>query len=807
MDTDGKKELQLEIAHVLFIDIVGYSKMLINEQHDSLQELNQIVRDTETFRSAEAAGKLIRLPTGDGMALAFSTTPDAPVQCALEIGKALKSRPEIPVRMGVHSGPVSGIVDVNDRSNVAGAGINMAQRIMDCGDAGHILLSKRVAEDLAQYRQWKAQLHDLGECQVKHSVAVSVVNLYTDEVGNPQVPEKFKRPATEPLPATPPPSPRRNNYSLGIALLVLLVALTAGWWIYSRRSTPAPIAAVLPNKSSDSADPKGIAVLPFENFSEDKANAYFADGIQDEILTRLASIAELKVISRISTQRYKSAPDNLPEIAKQLGVANILEGSVQKSGDTVRVNVQLISAAKDSHLWAETFDRKLTDIFAVESEIAERIAAVLQTKLTGKEKESVRARPTDNPAAYDAYLRGQALVDSYRDSRARLDQIADYFTQAVQLDPNFALAWARLSVVHSRVFWLGFDRSAKRRDDAKETMARALALIPDLTEARLAQGYYQYWIMRDYDAALATFRDAQQRLPNNAEVVAAIGNLERRKGHYEESLIFHLKAAELSPRDVSLIAQPAVTYEIMREFSKAHQLTDRMLNVDPASVSVLSLQARLFLAEGKLDEARKTIASAPSTPDRPYYILARAKIAFAAGQYAEAVTFLQEAIAQAGASLGYHAAEYRYLLGYARERAGDKAGARADHEQARAELEKFAATQPDSPEVPMLLAFVHAELGEKDKALQFAADAIKIFPTAKFVSGGPAYEEALARVQARVGETDAALGGVERLLTVPYLGPEEFVLTSELLRLDPVWDPLRNDPRFAQILAGPPATK
>src|SRR5207302_4788523 len=331
MSAAVNKEIQLEIAHVLFIDIVGYSKLLINEQHELLQELNQVVRTTEAFRAAEAAGKLIRLPTGDGMALAFATTPDAPVQCALEISKALKSHPELRVRMGIHSGPVSGLVDVNDRSNIAGAGINMAQRVMDCGDAGHILLSRHVAEDLEQYRQWQPCLHDLGECEVKHGVRIHVVNLYTEEVGNPQAPEKFRQSKeTQAVPATPvsDAKPAGRSRAMIAALIIIVAAAAAGSYIFSHRSgskappsSTAPAALAIPEKS--------IAVLPFENLSEDKSNAYFADGIQDEILTRLSKIADLKVISRTSTQHYKSAPENLPEIARQLSVAHILEGSVQ----------------------------------------------------------------------------------------------------------------------------------------------------------------------------------------------------------------------------------------------------------------------------------------------------------------------------------------------------------------------------------------------------------------------------------------------------------------------------------------------
>ncbi|PYM01153.1 MAG: hypothetical protein DMF19_07155 [Verrucomicrobia bacterium] len=389
MSLEIKKEIQLEIAHVLFIDIVGYSKLSINDQRAAIDELNQVVRTSEQFQNAEAAARLIKIPTGDGMALVFYKSPEEPVKCALEISRALKEHPKLQLRMGVHSGPVSGVIDVNGQANLAGAGLNVAQRVMACGDAGHILLSRHVAEDLEGYEQWRPFLHDLGFCDVKHGVKLQIVNLCTDEVGNRAMPGKLRAQRQRVA---------RTRWVLLATSLVLLAAVVAAFVTVSRRAA----------RSSPVAPEKSIAVLPFENRSEDKANAYFADGIQDEILTRLSKIADLKVISRTSTQHYKSAPENLREIASQLGVAHIVEGSVQKNGEAVRVNVQLIKAANDSHLWADTYDRKLTDIFSVESEVAKAIAEQLRAKLSGQEEQVVAAKPTDNVEAYDAYLRGLA---------------------------------------------------------------------------------------------------------------------------------------------------------------------------------------------------------------------------------------------------------------------------------------------------------------------------------------------------------------------------------------------------------------
>src|SRR5207244_6598202 len=426
MSDQVTKQIALEIAHILFIDTVGYSKLSINEQRAVVDELTEVVRSSDQYHKAEAASRLIKIPTGDGMALVFYTSPEAPAQCAIEISRNLKQHPRLQLRMGVHSGPLSGVIDVNGHANLAGAGLNMAQRVMVCGDAGHILVSKHVAEDLEEYEHWRPLLHDLGTCEVKHGMRVAIANLYADEVGNPRLPKKFqalKKHTT------------RMRWAAMTAALLTLTLIVAGVAMFSRNRVPSTLAA--PEKS--------IAVLPFENRSEDKANAYFADGIQDEILTRLSKIADLKVISRTSTQHYKSAPENLPEIARQLGVAHILEGSVQKSGNVVRVNVQLIKAANDSHLWADTFDRRLTDIFSVESEVAKAIAEQLRAHLTGQEEQEIAAKPTDNVEAHDAYLRGLAYTMKTDNTAANALGAQKYLREAVRLDPKFALSWALLS--------------------------------------------------------------------------------------------------------------------------------------------------------------------------------------------------------------------------------------------------------------------------------------------------------------------------------------------------------------------------
>ncbi len=473
MPTDHSSDVKFEIGHVLFIDVVGYSKLLINEQSEQIQKLKEIVRGTEQFRLAESEGKLLRLPTGDGGALVFRNSPEAPVLCAVEISKELKNHPELWVRMGIHSGPVTEVTDLNEQANIAGAGINIAQRVMDCGDAGHILLSKRVADDLEQYPRWRSLLDELGECEIKHGQRVVVVNFSSDEIGNPQVPKKFQ--------ALKKHRTRARWTAIATALL-LLAGIVGAFVIVSKKSA----------RSTSTVPEKSIAVLPFENLSEDKANTYFADGIQYEILTRLSKIADLKVISRTSTQHYKSAPENLPEIARQLGVAHVVEGSVQKSGNAVRVNVELIRAANDSHLWADTFDRKVTDIFSVETEIAKAIADQLRAKLTGQEEQSIAAKPTDNPDAYDAFLRGLAFSTHSVYSDEPIRQAINFFEKATELDPNFALAWARLSRAKAFLYFRESDTTTECREAAKRALENAQRLQPNSPDTLLALGYYQY---------------------------------------------------------------------------------------------------------------------------------------------------------------------------------------------------------------------------------------------------------------------------------------------------------------------------
>src|SRR5438874_483389 len=618
-----KKEIELEIAYVLFADIVGYSKLLIDQQRRLLDLLNQIVRGTEQFRKAEANHRLITIPTGDGMALVFYNSPEAPVECALEISRAAREHPELKLRMGVHSGPVSGVVDVSGRANIAGAGINIAQRVMDCGDAEHILLSKHVAEDLEQLGHWKKHLHNLGEAEVKHGAHVSVVNLYTEELGNPEVPQKFlqarhKAVAAVPLPAEKPG--RSRSWMIAAGMLVLIGGLAAGGYVFSRRSTqPVPAnrrpvqsttapeggagpanAGSLPASAAPAAFPeKSIAVLPFENLSEEKANAFFTDGVQDEILTDLAKIADLKVISRTSVMQYKTGvARNLREIAQQLGVAHLVEGSVQRVSNRVRVNAQLIDARSDAHLWAQTYDRDLADVFAIQSEIAKGIADQLQAKLSPAEKSAIEQRPTTDVAAFELYSRAKDLILNVGFSAIfaqNLRQGVELLNQALARDPSFFAAQCQLAYAHDTLYSLGVDHTPERRALAGAAVEAAFRLRPDAGEAHLARAQHLYRGYLDYDRALAELEIARRTLPNDPRIFEFIGYIARRRGQDEDGLRNLQRAVELDPRNFSTLQQLAISYQILRHYAEEIATEDRVLSIKPDDPETKATRARALL--------------------------------------------------------------------------------------------------------------------------------------------------------------------------------------------------------------------
>jgi TolB-like protein/Flp pilus assembly protein TadD len=778
MPSGHSSDVKLEIGHVLFIDIVGYSKLLITEQTEQIQTLKQVIRSTEQFRKAKAEGKLIGLPTGDGGALVFRTSLEAPVLCAIEISQRLKNYPGLEVRMGIHSGPVNEVADLNEQMNAAGAGINIAQRVMDCGDAGHILLSQHVADDLEQYPRWRPQLHSLGECEVKHGVRLGVVNFYDQNVGNPVRPKKFQALKT-----------RRARLRWGAVATgaVLIAGIITAFLIVSKRAMNWSLT--VPEKS--------IAVLPFTNMSEDQRNSYFADGVQDEILEDLAKIADLKVISRTSVMEYKSGTRNLRQIARELGVAHVLEGSVQRAANRIRVTAQLIDARNDSHVWAEHYDRALDDVFAIQSEIAKTIADQLHATLSATEKAGIAQRPTKDLEAYDLYLRALPL---YRDNadpvhaQENLPQAARFLDEAVKRDPKFLSAWCLLSNTHSLMYFQGTDHSPARLELANAAAKTALLVQPDAGEAHLALAYYYYAGFRDYTQAREQLEIARRTLPNNAELFFRVGVFDYRQGRWDEATQNLERAVELDPRNFQYLTQMALCYQPQRRYQDESRAWDQALKIIPGDPNTLVARTEVdanWKADMKPYEATvaKLIAENPrlgSDVDDPFFTLRE--------RTAAAVASILANYSRDG--VNYYGVSYprSYWEGVIARWHGDMAKAQTAFTTARGGLEEILQKQPDFPAALSLLGMIDAGLGKKEDAIREGRRACELLPMTKDAVDGVAFVVNLAQVYAWTGEKDLAIETLAKALSVPndcHYGE---------LKLHPIWDPLRDNPRFDKLM-------
>ena len=812
MADEGKTQLRLEIAHVLFIDIVGYSKLLIDEQSEALEELNHIVRNTEAARKAEAASQLVYLPTGDGMALAFTGTVEEPVECALQISQTLRGQPSLPVRMGIHSGPVHHVSDVNQRDNIAGAGINIAQRVMDCGDAGHILLSKRVADDLAQFRRWQPYLHELGDFEVKHGVIVSVVNLYADVVGNPNPPGRLKDVKRVSRRASAVDRPRRSPLLValvigGVMLFILgaLAIVFAPAILKQVRDTKAAAKSGPATAQADtSISDKSIAVLPFENMSRDPDNAFFTDGVQDQILTALSKIADLKVISRTSVLQYKSgAPRNLREIAQQLGVSHVLEGSVQRAGNKVRVNAQLVNAQTDAHEWADNYDRPVDDVFAIQSEIAKAIAEQLQTKLSPQEKSAIEKPPTKDVVAFDLYSRGKTLFISTSFSALagqNLRQAVDLLNQALARDPSFFLAQCQLAVVHLNLYFLGIDHTPARLAAADAAVAAAIRLQPEAGEAHLTRAEHLYRGYLDYDGALAELAIARKLLPNDPRVFELTGYIARRRGQLDEGLRNLQRAIELDPRNFFTLQQIALSYAGARRFREEIGALDRALAIKPDDVETRIVRAFADL-EWKADTQplHRTIEEIRSKDPDALKSVADTWLNCALAERDAAAA--EAALAALGDNkFGNDAIQldHGFCEGLIARMQKDDAKARAAFTRARAVHEKMAAEQPEYGPALCMLAVIDAGLGRKEDALREGRRAIELHPVAKDAINGVHMFEYFAITAAWVGEKDVAC---ENLIKSIQLGGLGGVNSYGQLKLMPYWDPLRGYPPFEKIVS------
>ena len=785
MSSVQEPHLHLEVGHILFLDIVGYSKLLSDEQKELVQELNQIVRETEQFRAAEAEGKLTRLPTGDGMVLVFTNNPEAPVECALEISKALQSHPKFKLRMGIHSGPVNPVADVNDQSNLAGAGINVAERVMSCGDAGHILLSKHFAEDLEHYAHWRSYLHDVGTVAAKHGTRIPIVNLYTDQLGNSALPAKLRQARAA-----------FRFKSAAVAALLLIAVLGIGFWTLRRSQEKLMnVVAAIPDKS--------IAVLPFENLSEDKANAFFADGVMDEILTDLARISDLKVISRTSVTQYRSGiARNLPEIGQQLGVSKVVEGSVQRSGNRVRVNAQLIDAPTDRHLWGQTYDRDLADVFAVQSEIAKTIADQLQAKLSSAEQNAIAQAPTTDITAFDLYARAKNLLltqSGLSMTGNSLLQTVDLLDRAVGRDPSFFGAYCELAKAHDLLYFYGFDHSSARLALEEAAIQAAFRLRPDAGETHLALALNFYHGYLDYDSALAELELARQGLPNSPGIFLWTAAIRWRQGRWEESIRNFERAIELDPRNVYTLQETAIRYHDSRHYDREKSLLDRVLTVVPNDVITRAARASVeFDSKGDIRLLHDVIDSVATT--QPGTLSSAAAYWFMCALAERDTAAANTALIVLGENPRYLGVADNVVFsrafaeGVIARMTNQNDKARLAFTVARAEQEKVVQAEPNYAEAVCVLGLIDAALGRKEEALREGRRAVELLPVKKDAFAGNWMVKYLAMIAAWVGDKDLACEQLASAIRRPS------DLSYGQLKLLPYWDPLRGDPRFEKIL-------
>src|SRR5437868_1407354 len=596
----------LETAHVLFLDVVGYSKLLVNEQREVSQQLNEVVRNAPQFAKSSAAGKLIRIPSGDGMALVFFQSPEEPVHCAMEIARALKNHPHIRLRMGVHSGPVDQIKDVNDRLNVAGAGINFAQRVMDCGDAGHILVSQRVADDLAQDRLWQPLLHELGEIEVKHGVNLGIVNLYTAELGNPHPPQKLSRQA----------GPAKERLASSAA------------------------APDVPAKS--------IAVLAFVNMSNDPENEFFSDGIAEEIINALTQVKALRVASRTSSFAFKGKSEDIGDVGRKLKVHTVLEGSVRKSGNRLRVTAQLINVADGYHLWSERYDRQLEDVFEIQDQIAENIVRALRVVLGEDEKRAIEKTPTENVQAYEYYLRGRQAFHQFR--RSGMQYGRRMLDRAIEIDPNFVLAHAGIADCCSFLY-MYWDASNANLEEADASSRKALQLDPESAEAHTSRAL-ALTLRRCYQEAREEFEAALRLNPMLYEAHYFYGRACFTEGKLEEAVAHYREAWRVRPEDYQAIYLSAEVLvklgrrdEALEASRDSVKLADAHLELTPDDARAWYFSAGALMRLGQREEATERARRASTIDPEDSGVLYNVGCIHAlAGSTDEALDHLDKAI-------------------------------------------------------------------------------------------------------------------------------------------------------------------
>ena len=594
MPTASETNFQLEIGHVLLIDIVGYSKLLITEQREQLQELNEIVRNTAQFRASDANGMLMRIPTGDGMALIFRDSVEAPLRCAVEISEAVKTHPEIHLRMGIHSGPVSEVTDVSERTNIAGAGIDIAQRVMDCGDAGHILLSKHVADDLAPHPRWNRYLHDLGECEVKHGGKISLVNFYTDDIGNRQLSEKLRRARQE----------------------------------QARRA---------------------IAVLPFDNQNRDSGTDYLSDGIPESIIHSLSQLPQLRVMARSTVFSYKGKDVDPRKIGNDLGVHAVLMGRLIQQGDNLAIRTELVDVADGTEIWGQQYNRKLADVFAVQEDIAKEISEKLRLKLSGAERQQLAKRPTRNIKAFQYYMQGRSV--GQRRTREDMLTAIRYYERAIEEDRNYALAYAGLADATSTLGVLGYIPPIEGRSKTDENARQAFALDKDLAEAHAALGLpYTFFAPYNFSLGDRELRRAIELSPSLAIAHFYLGTSLARQGRLDDSIEEYAKARELDPLSSIIARSLALPYYLKRDYMRALEFVRQANEIGPALSTTFEIG--VYIQNRKFDEALAELEKAKrERKGDPILIYSTGMVYAAQGKRAEALQIIKELEEMSGASV------------------------------------------------------------------------------------------------------------------------------------------------------------
>jgi len=771
----------------LFIDIVGYSKLLTSEQRERQRELNAIVRETEPFRAAEAEGKLVRIPTGDGMVLAFFTKPDAPARCAMAISRALHGTTHLPLRMGIHSGPVELVEDVNDKPNLAGAGVNLAQRVMDCGDAGHILLSARAADDLAEHAEWNAQLHQLGEVEVKHGVRVRIASLHSEGVGNSVVPQKLRRQRLV---------RRRRLFAVAVTFAVIVAGIGAGLWALKRHARLQAEATA----ESAKAREKSIAVLPFENLSTDDPGAVFAGGVHREVLSNLAKIGALKVISRTSVLRYKPGSDrNVKQIADELGVVYLVEGTVQHEAQHVRVNVALIDARSETQAWAETFDGNVGDVLSFQTEIAQRITNQLGAKLSPREGTDLATRPTKDIAAFESYIRARSLIESteataveenYAKVKDDLKSAVQLLEQALARDPQFTAAYWALTEADMQLFRNSEPTNLDYRTRAETALKEAQRIAPEAGETYHAQSRVLYYGYLDFKGALASLEQAAKTLPNSAEVTLTRALLYRRFGRWQEAFAQFQRTTELNPQDQLGYYDAATAAMALRWWDDVDRICGRMAKLFPGMARIVRLHQMMSLRmRGEVDAGNKIMdeLAAQGQAD-PSVLFHRA---FWKRDYAECRRQVGELARNREWEDDYFDKELQLgsVIGFS----FDAQVARDAEQRIEARLRQ-PINREEEVELKVHLANLKMLLGKKAEAIRLCEESLARHPISEDAVANVGGLKRLAYMYVYAGDNERALQTFAQLVQTP--GGEHY----GMLKYNPVLDPLRKDPRYEAIL-------